>query len=308
MAGFRSEPRPAGNWNDWPAEVRNPWPTSLESAVLMEKFQAERALEAIDRLAVGFVMLVPTMMVRMLDADRRNSARLDSLHTLYHTGAPCAPWLKQAWIDRLGAARVSEMYGSGENTGQTIVTGPEWLAHPGTVGRGFETDIRIRDAAGQEMAAGFPGEIFMRPWDPGSRSEYIGPDAPRPRRDAEGFQSIGDSGWLDTEGYLYLSGRCDDVINSGGAKLHPEGIEAVLLRHPDVLDVAVFGVADREWGERVAASVVARPGAVLSPADLDVFALQHLTREEAPKEWHLADALPRDGFGKLRRRSLRPSA
>lgn len=272
--------------------------------VLMEKFDAERALQAIDRLAVGFVMLVPTMMVRMLDADGRNPARLDSLHTLYHTGAPCAPWLKRAWIDRLGAARVSEMYGSGENTGQTVVTGAEWLARPGTVGRGFETEIRIRDAAGLLLPAGTPGEVFMRPDDPTGRSEYFGPDAPLPRRDDDGFQSIGDSGWLDAEGYLYLSGRSDDVINSGGAKLHPEAIEAALLRHPDVMDVAVFGVADREWGQRVAASVVARPGTVLTAAALDSFARLHLTREETPKDWHFADALPRDGFGKLRRRIL----
>ena len=272
--------------------------------VLMEKFDAGQALRAIDRLSVGFVMLVPTMIVRMLDADRHQPARFDSLHTLYHTGGPCPAWLKQAWIDRLGPDRVTEMYGSGENTGQTVVTGAEWLARPSTVGRGFETDIRIYAPDGKPQLAGIPGEIFMRPHDLAGRSEYIGPDAPAPRRDADGYQSIGDSGWLDDDGYLYLAGRCDDVINSGGVKLYPEAIEAALLRHPAVADVAVFGVEDREWGQRVVAAIVARPGTALCETGLAGFARQHLTPEELPKEWRVLPALPRDGFGKLRRQAL----
>lgn len=272
--------------------------------VLMQKFDAERALEAIDRLSVGFMVLVPTMMVRMLAADRRQPARFDSLHMLYHTGAPCPEWLKQAWIDRLGPARLSEMYGSGENTGQTVIRGEEWLQRPGSVGKGFETDIRIYATDGSLQPAGQAGEIFMRPDDLAGRSEYIGPDAPAPRRDKDGYQSIGDSGWLDGEGYLYLCGRCDDVINSGGVKLHPEAIEAVLLRHPDVVDVAVFGATDQEWGQRVSAAVVARAGADLALAELTGFARRHLSPEETPKSWHLVAMLPRDGFGKLRRKAL----
>lgn len=272
--------------------------------VLMEKFDAPRVLEAIDRLSVGFAMLVPTMMVRMLDADSRAPAAFDSLHTLYHTGAPCPRWLKQAWIDRLGAGRVSEMYGSGENTGQTVVSGPEWLARPGTVGQGFETDIRIYAPCGGLQPVGAPGEIFMRSHDPSGRSEYIGPDAPIPRRDADGYQSIGDSGWLDSDGYLYLAGRCDDVINSGGVKLHPEGIEAALMRHPALSDVAICGVEDRDWGQRVAAVAVIRDGTTLGSDELSEFARRHLSPEELPKEWHIVAALPRDGFGKLRRKSL----
>lgn len=272
--------------------------------VLMERFDAGRALEAIDQLSVGFVMLVPTMMVRMLDADRRAPARLDSLHSLYHTGAPCPAWLKQAWIDRLGPDRISEMYGSGENTGQTVMTGPEWLARPGSVGRGFETDIRIYAPDGQLQPVGATGEIYMRPNDLSGRCEYMGPGAPTPRRDADGYQSIGDSGWLDDDGYLYLAGRCDDVINSGGVKLHPEAIEAALLRHPDVIDVAVFGIEDREWGQRVSAAVVARAGTTLSTRELTGFARQYLSPEELPKNWRIVPALPRDGFGKLRRVAL----
>ena len=272
--------------------------------VLMERFDAAAALRAIDRLGVGFIMLVPTMMARLYAADQAMPARFDRLHTLYHTGAPCPVWLKRAWIDRLGPERVSEMYGSGENTGQTVIGGDEWLARPGSVGRGFETDIRIYGPDGLLQPAGAPGEIFMRPHDLAGRSEYMGRPAPLPRRDSDGFQSIGDSGWLDEAGYLYLGGRCDDVINSGGVKLHPEAIEAVLLQHPDVADVAVFGVADREWGERVVAAVVLSEGGTTSQAGLVAFARSRLSPEEVPKEWRLVDRLPRDGFGKLRRKAL----
>ncbi|MBT9386636.1 AMP-binding protein [Pseudooceanicola sp. CBS1P-1] len=272
--------------------------------VLMERFDALRALQVIDRYQVGFAMLVPTMMVRMHDRLADSGATLDSLHALYHTGAPCAPWLKRAWIDTLGPGRVTEMYGSGENTGQTTITGAEWLAHPGSVGRGFETEIRIYSPEGTLLPAGEAGEIFMRPDDLGGRSHYAGPDAPRPERDADGFQSIGDVGWLDGEGYLYLGGRRDDVINTGGVKVHPETVEAVLLQHPAVADAVVFGATDREWGQRVIACIEAKPGTSLDPGALRQFCATRLSPQEVPKQVALRDTLPRDGFGKIRRKAI----
>ncbi|HBM58879.1 MAG TPA: acid-CoA ligase [Citreicella sp.] len=275
--------------------------------VLMERFDAARALQAIDSHGVGFVMLVPTMMVRMIDALPGSGARLDSLHALYHTGAPCAGWLKQAWIDVLGPDRVTEMYGSGENTGQTTITGREWLDHPGSVGQGFETEIRIYDPDGARLPSGELGEIFMRPADLDGRSAYIGPDAPQPERDADGFQSIGDVGWLDDEGYLYLGGRRDDVINTGGVKVHPETIEAALLRHPGVADAVAFGVDHRDWGQMVVACLVPKAGRPLDEADLLAFCARSLAPAEQPKRLHLCEALPRDGFGKIRRKALRAS-
>ncbi len=273
--------------------------------VLMERFDAVRTLQVIDQYQVGFAMLVPTMMVRMIDRLEQSGATLDSLHALYHTGAPCAPWLKQAWIDALGPERVTEMYGSGENTGQTTITGSEWLAHQGSVGRGFETEIRIYGPDGTLQPAGAPGEIFMRPGDLSGRSHYTGPDAPAPERDADGFQSIGDVGWLDAEGYLYLGGRRDDVINTGGVKVHPETVEAVLLRAPGVSDAVVFGVDDREWGQRVIACVVPKDGCGLDEAALREFCHAQLGPQEVPKVFRICDTLPRDGFGKIRRKALR---
>lgn len=272
--------------------------------VLMERFDAVSALRAIDRFRVGFVMLVPTMMVRMIDRLEDSDAALDSLHALYHTGAPCPAWLKQGWIDVLGPDRVTEMFGSGENTGQTTITGAEWLAHPGSVGPGFETEIRICDAAGRRVGPGVTGEIFMRPDDLAGRSHYIGPDAPRPDRDANGFQSIGDMGWLDTDGFLYLAGRRDDVINTGGVKIHPETVESVLSRHQNVADAVVFGIADREWGQRMVACVVEKDGATLDLAALLKYCAAYLGPAEIPKDIRICDALPRDGFGKIQRKAM----
>ncbi|MBN9673908.1 AMP-binding protein [Roseibium aggregatum] len=273
--------------------------------VLMERFDAVRALQAIDRFKVGFAMLVPTMMVRMLDRLKESGATLESLHALYHTGAPCASWLKEAWIEVLGPERVTEMYGSGENTGQTVISGVEWLSHRGSVGRGFETQIRIYGEDGQTRPAGESGEIFMLPDDTAGRSSYIGPEAPEPKRDRDGYQSIGDTGRLDEEGYLYLGGRRDDVINTGGVKVHPETVEAVLHRHPDVLDAVVFGIADREWGQKMVACVVSKKGRSLDSKALHDFCAGHLSSQEIPKVFRFHDNLPRDGFGKIRRKALR---
>jgi len=272
--------------------------------VLMERFDAVRALQAIDKFKVGFTMLVPTMMVRMYDHLEESGARLDSLHALYHTGAPCAGWLKQAWIGVLGPDRVTEMYGSGENTGQTTITGAEWLENRGSVGRGFETAIRIYSPDRRLLPTGETGEIFMLPDDPSGRSEYLGPDVPVAERDADGFQSIGDVGWLNEEGYLYLAGRRDDVINTGGVKVHPETIEAVLINHPGIADAVVYGIDDRDWGQKVVAAIVPKPGGVLTAEELHTFCEARLSHAEVPKLVHFRENLPRDGFGKIRRKML----
>lgn len=275
------------------------------TTVLMEKFDALRVIRAVDHYKVGFLLTVPTMLVRMLDVWEQSQASFSSLHALYHTAAPCPAWLKQAWMDILGAERVYEMYGSGENTGQTVITGPEWLKHRGSVGRGFETEIRIRDSEGNLLGPHERGEVFMLPEDIAGRSRYLGADAPKPRRDSDGFQSVGDVGWLDEEGYLYLSGRRDDAINSGGHKIAPEAIEAALLRHPDIVDAVAFGVDDRDWGQAAMALYVRREGAApLSPDTVEAFLRDHLEPADRPKSLREEGALPRDGFGKIRRKAL----
>lgn len=282
------------------------------TTILMERFDAASVIDTVARFKVGFLLTVPTMLVRLLDAMPReaagviDAAPLQSLHALYHTAAPCPIWLKQEWIDIMGADRVFEMYGSGENTGQTVITGPEWLARRGSVGRGFETRIRIRDPQdGRLLEPGELGEVFMYPDDIRGRSSYIGKDAAQPRRDADGFQCVGDMGWLDAEGYLYLAGRRDDVINTGGLKVHPERVEAALLAHPDIVDAVVFGTEDRDWGQAVTALIALSDAARSeAPADLAPFLSDRLERSELPKRIRVLPALPRDGFGKIRRKAL----
>ncbi|MEP9350437.1 AMP-binding protein [Xanthobacter sp. KR7-225] len=273
--------------------------------VVLEQFEAERAVAAIETHRVEFLVAVPTMMVRMADLPGIERRDWSALRSFYHTGAPCAEWLKRRWIDILGPDRVFEMYGSGENVGQTIVGGRDWLAHPGTVGRPFETDARILDPDGRPVPAGAVGELFMRRQADDGTVRYLDPEA-KMRTDADGFTSIGDMARMDGEGYVYLAGRRDDVINTGGIKVHPEKIEAVLLAHPAVRDVVVIGLPDREWGETVHA--VAEPVDAGAPPDLAALRRHcagQLTAAELPKGLTVRPALPRDGFGKVMRRAVR---
>ncbi|WP_206077756.1 AMP-binding protein [Aquamicrobium sp. LC103] len=273
--------------------------------VVMERFDALRALRAIDAYRIQFVMVVPTMMVRMLDVLENAGVTFATLEAFYHTAAVCPAWLKKAWIEILGADRVMEMYGSGENVGQTIITGREWLSHPGSVGRPFETDALVRGPQGEELPPGEVGELFMRRWSGDGGTRYLDPTVTA-RTDIDGFTSIGDMAWIDGEGYVHLAGRRDDVINTGGVKVYPEKIEAVLLAHPDVRDVVVVGMDDREWGERVHAVIEPSEGKNrIELSELKAHCAAHLAPAEVPKSMSVTDRLPRDGFGKVKRRLVR---
>lgn len=273
--------------------------------IVMERFDALRALRAIDDYGVQFVMVVPTMMARMLDALKQADIKFTTLEAFYHTAAVCSIWLKQAWIDRLGAGRVFEMYGSGENVGQTIITGEEWLAHPGSVGRPFETDARVLDPDGKRLPAGEVGELFMKRWSTAGGTRYLDPGHVA-RSDPDGFICVGDLAWLDADGYVHLAGRRDDTINSGGIKIHPEKVEAALLSHPAVRDVVVVGLSDREWGQRIHAVVELRDGVEsITLEELRQHGRTQLAPTELPKSMTILDRLPRDGFGKVRRRTIR---
>lgn len=275
---------------------------------VLERFDAARALDAIDAYAIQFAMVVPTMMVRMLDALPETKTTFATLEALYHTAAVCPVWLKRAWIDVLGPERVFEMYGSGENVGQTIITGTEWLAHPGSVGKPFESEARVRGPDGTALPPGAVGELFLRRTGGGGRSRYLDP-ALSFRTDAEGFTSIGDMAFLDAEGYVHLAGRRDDVINSGAVKVHPEKVEAALLHHPDIRDAVVVGLPDREWGERVHAVVELRAGTPgVDLAALKAHCASRLSPAETPKGLTVVERLPRDGFGKVKRRAVREIA
>jgi bile acid-coenzyme A ligase len=273
--------------------------------VEMGKFDALRALELIDAHKVNWVTMVPTMMHRIwrLGPDVLSRFALPSLRMMLHMAAPCATWLKEAWIGWLGSERVWEYYGTTEGIGSTMISGTDWLTHHGSVGRVREGyALKILDAAGQECAVGEVGEIYFRPeGGAGSTYHYLGSAA---RRVGE-WESPGDLGYLDGEGYLYLSDRRNDLIISGGANIYPAEVEAALDAHPAVRTSAVIGLPDEDWGARVHAIVQPIEGAALDANQLLEFVAERLARFKLPKSIEFTSEPLRDEAGKIRRAALR---
>lgn len=272
--------------------------------VVMERFDADLALELIERHRVEFVFLAPTMMLRMSRSEGFARRDLSSLEAVYHTAMSCPAWLKREWISRVGATHVYEAYGSTENTGFTSIRGDEWLDHPGSVGKPRHCDVRVLDEAGAEVAPGEVGEIFLRSHHhPAPTYRYIGSDPLRTTPD--GYSSVGDLGRVDHDGYLFIADRRVDLIVTGGVNVYPAEVEAVLTRHPAVRDAVVVGVPDPEWGRRVHAVVeCVDPPVPLTADELVRFAREHLEPARVPKTVELVATLPRDESGKVRRSAL----
>lgn len=273
--------------------------------VEMGRFDALRALELIERHGVTWVTMVPTMMHRIwqLGPEVLSRFTLPSLRMMLHMAAPCAPWLKDAWIDWLGAERVWEYYGTTEGTGSTIISGTDWLAHRGSVGRvrpGYA--LRILDAEGRECPAGEVGEVYFRPeGGPGSTYHYLG----SPSKRIGDWETHGDLGHVDAQGYLFLADRRNDLIISGGANIYPAEVEAALDAHPAVRTSAVIGLPDAEWGARVHAIVQPIAGAELGEDELLDFVAARLTRYKLPRSIEFSSEPLRDEAGKVRRAALR---
>lgn len=273
--------------------------------VEMGRFDALRALELIEAHEVNWVTLVPTMMHRIwrLGPDVLSRRTLPSLRMMLHMAAPCPAWLKEAWIGWLGAERVWEYYGTTEGIGSTMISGADWLAHPGSVGRvreGYE--LKILDEAGNERPTGEVGEVYFRPrGGAGSTYRYLGSTAKRMGE----WETPGDLGSVDAEGYLYLSDRRNDLIISGGANIYPAEVEAAIDAHPAVRTSAVVGLPDEEWGARVHAIVQPVEGAALDEAELLDFVAGRLARFKLPKSIEFTRDPLRDEAGKVRRAALR---
>ncbi|MDQ1129202.1 acyl-CoA synthetase (AMP-forming)/AMP-acid ligase II [Microbacterium sp. SORGH_AS 888] len=269
--------------------------------VIMSRFDPREWLDLVEAHGATWGMLVPTMMSRLLRLrpEVRDRARLRSIDRVLHMGAPCPPDLKRAFLEWLGPERVDEVYAGSESNGLTHITGTEWLARPGSVGRGIGgTSIRILDHDGRELPAGRPGLIWMHRGD-ASTYEYVGASS---RRDAQGWDTLADVGHLDDDGYLYIHDRADDMINRGGDKIAPATIEAVLESHPGVLEAAAFGVPDEDLGQAVHA--VVRVGDADEPLEtLLAYAAQRLG-SRAPTTIHRTTEPIRNDAGKLRRARL----
>lgn len=275
------------------------------TVVDMKKFDALEALGLMDDHKVTWVNLVPTMMHRIWQLGPEVRARFDlsSLRMVLHMAAPCPAWLKEAWISWLGSERLWEYYGTTEGQGSTIISGTEWLAHRGSVGRvraGYR--LTVLDENGKPCPAGQVGEVhFLPETGPGSTYFYMG-SAPKLNGS---WESTGDLGSLDEDGYLYLSDRRNDLIISGGANIYPAEVEAALDAHPCVRTSAVVGLPDEEWGARVHAIVQPVPGANISPQELLDFLSNRLARYKLPKAIEFTSEPLRDDAGKVRRSALR---
>lgn len=276
--------------------------------VLMTRFDAEHALQLIERYKVQDVVLVPTMMHRIMRLPRETRLRYDvsSLFRILHMAAPCPPWLKEAFIEWLGPERVWELYAGTESQAFTMISGTEWLAHRGSVGQAKAgSQIRILDAEGQDVPVGTVGEVFMRPLrGPGSTYRYIGAKA----KAFGEWESLGDMGYLDAEGYLYLADRQTDMVISGGANVYPAEVEAALDAHPLIRSSAVIGLPDDDLGQKV--------HAILDVADHDItletlletlrpHLEEQLARYKIPRTFELTREPIRDDAGKVRRSALR---
>lgn len=273
--------------------------------VEMQKFDALRALDLIEQHGVNWVTMVPTMMHRIwqLGPEVLSNYKLPSLRMVLHMAAPCAPWLKEAWIDWLGSDRVWEYYGTTEATGSNIISGTDWLERKGSVGKvrpGYV--LKILDSEGRECETGEVGEVYFRPdTGPSSTYHYLG----SPSRLIGEFETMGDLGSVDADGYLYLSDRRNDLIISGGANIYPAEVEAALEAHPEVRGSAVIGLPHEEWGAVVHAIVQRMDGSTLDEKTLLTFIGQTLTRYKVPKVIEFTDESLRDEAGKVRRAALR---
>lgn len=272
--------------------------------VLMEKFDAVQALDLVERYRVACFAAVPTMLARMARVDDVARRDLSSLVYVMQGGAPCPDWVVEAWNDLVGPERFFMTYGSTERVGLTIMRGVDWLSHRGSCGRPYQTEIRILDDEGHDLPPGEIGEIFMRrPDDPLPQFEYVGADPPR--RTDDGFTTIGDLGWVDEDGFLYIADRRVDMIVSGGANVFPAEVEVALSEHPGVNDVVVVGLPDPEWGRRVHAIVEPVDATCPpSPDELDAFARARLATYKVPKAYEIVDQIPRTDAGKVNRGAL----
>lgn len=271
--------------------------------VVLPRFDAEATLAAIDRYRADTVYLVPTMMKRIwrLPGEVRESYDLSSLQAIWHLAEPCPPWLKQLWIDWLGPERILELYAGTEAQAATVITGTEWLAHRGSVGRPLAGEVMICDPQGNELPPGQEGEVWLRSVRDRPTYRYLGATA---RRRPGGWESLGDMGRIDEDGYLYLGDRSADMILTGGSNVYPAEVEAALQEHPAVHSVAVVGLPDEDRGQAVHAIVEADPE-VVAQEELLAFAAERIDRYKVPRSVEFTDRPLRDDAGKVRRSALR---
>ncbi len=281
------------------------------TVVVMEKFDPESALEAIERYRITDSQFVPTHFVRMLKLPEEARAKYDvsTLKCAIHAAAPIPVPVKRAMIDWWGPV-LYEYYAGTEGNGSTFITSPEWLIKPGSVGKALSGVLHICDENGDEVPRGSEGQVFFEPTDPTLPTfEYHNdPVKTAESRNKHGWSSLGDVGYMDEDGYLFLTDRKSFMIISGGVNIYPQEIENLLVTHPKVADAAVIGAPDPDMGERVVAVVQPLDMAAAGPelaSELTTYLRGQLSGVKMPRQIDFREQLPRELTGKLYKRLLR---
>ncbi|SLN10555.1 acyl-CoA synthetase [Oceanibacterium hippocampi] len=274
--------------------------------ILQPRFDAEELLRLIESHRITHLHMVPTMFVRLLKLPDAVRAKYDlsSLEFVVHAAAPCPAEVKRRMIEWWGPV-INEYYGATETGGVIFHTAEEALRKPGTVGRPIEYgQLRILDAEGRELPPGAVGEVYIRI---AGFPDFTYNKLPEKRAECEkhGLISVGDMGYVDDEGYLFLCDRVRDMVISGGVNIYPAEIEAVLVTMPGVQDCAVFGIPDPEYGEQLCAHVELQPDAGLGESDIRRWLTERLANYKIPKVIEFARELPREDSGKIFKRKLR---
>jgi long-chain acyl-CoA synthetase len=278
------------------------------TVVIMPRWDAESCLALIQEHQVTNTHMVPSNFIRILDLDEGTRARYDlsSLRVVLHAAAPCPVPVKRSFMELVGPDKVFEYFGATEGGG-TAITPQEWLAHPGSVGRAIGgNEIVILDDEGKVLGPGQVGLVYMRPASAPFR--YHRDDDKTSAAFKDGRFTVGDMGYLDEEGYLYLTDRRADMVITGGVNVYPREIEDVLYLHPDVADCAVFGVPDERWGEALKAVVQPRAGTSLTADDVVAWCRDRLADYKRPRHVEFVAELPRDPNGKIAKHRLRAVA
>jgi len=274
----------------------------------MERFDAEETLAFIERYRITHVQFVPTHFVRMLKLPEAVRAKYDhaSLQLVFHAAAPCPVPVKEQMIAWWGPI-IHEYYAGTEGNGRTVINSPEWLAHKGSVGRAtLPVEVKICDEEGEPLPPRAEGLVYFAG---GAKFEYHNaPEKVAESTNRYGWTTLGDVGWLDEEGYLYLTDRKSFMIISGGVNIYPQEIENLLITHPKVADAAVVGAPDEEMGEKVVAVIQPMDWADANDdfrAELTAFCRANLSAVKLPRQIDFMAELPRHPTGKLYKRLIR---
>jgi len=277
------------------------------TCVVMEHFEAEAALATIEKYQVTHSQWVPTMFVRMLKLDEADRLKHDvsSLLCAIHAAAPCPIKIKEQMIEWWGEI-IHEYYAGSEGNGFVAINSEEWLAHKGSVGRGLTAQLHIVNDEGEEVPVGEVGTIYF---EGGGEFEYYNDsEKTNESRHTKGWSTLGDVGYLDEEGFLYLTDRKSYMIISGGVNIYPQEAENILVSHPRVMDAAVFGVPNEDFGEEVKAVVQPKDFNDAGPeleAELIEYCRTHLSHIKCPRSIDFDKELPRHPTGKLYKRLLK---